>query len=519
MSDIMSSELVNALAAVVDRLTLLSAEDAILRTQLRLVAKAFLDSTENGPVTGDQITTDQVLVAVTESLARGVPASTTEDINQFQTSLPVQEVLPPLTLGSKTSSTQEPARPTWPVPQPGSTEADLSLIETRCRIKAEGARWAATRQRRLIEGANYANEIEPKDREIIERAKSTPDCYLWMNSRNSPIPSDLGQWEDVAGCFEAVANGVALVRTIMANQPYSPALFEKALDLLAEAQSALRSAVGLIDDDRTDTDQAKLFVWLKVTTAQEQIFIQRHMRADDPADPASWSEIAARIETIDSQLRNNQQQKKQQESRLRRIRYHLKLIQAANGGDHDWRTIVSTVEDMVKNGLPPSNVEIRELLVPVIEDMPELDELPVEFQRVLQEIDRFLASRPAEIEAKSQSPNAAVRKVARLLDGRKALLIGGLRRPSAKEALESVLGLKELIWFETREHESVNIFEPYVAQSDVAVVLLAIRWSSHSYGEVKQFCEKHGKAFVRLPGGYNPNQVAVKILEQTKGRL
>ena len=106
-----------------------------------------------------------------------------------------------------------------------------------------------------------------------------------------------------------------------------------------------------------------------------------------------------------------------------------------------------------------------------------------------------------------------------MLNGRSVLLIGGLRRPSAKEALESAFGLKELIWFETREHEPVSGFEAYVAQTDVAVVLLAIRWSSHSYGEVKQFCDKHGKAFIRLPGGYNPNQVAVKILEQARDRL
>jgi hypothetical protein len=51
----------------------------------------------------------------------------------------------------------------------------------------------------------------------------------------------------------------------------------------------------------------------------------------------------------------------------------------------------------------------------------------------------------------------------------------------------------------------------------VTTVLLAIRWSSHSYGEVRDFCEKHGKLFVRLPGGYNPNQVAHQILLQRGG--
>jgi hypothetical protein len=51
------------------------------------------------------------------------------------------------------------------------------------------------------------------------------------------------------------------------------------------------------------------------------------------------------------------------------------------------------------------------------------------------------------------------------------------------------------------------------------VVLLAIRWSSHSFGEVKDFCDRYGKLLVRLPAGYNPNQVAVQILQQIGNRL
>jgi hypothetical protein len=76
-----------------------------------------------------------------------------------------------------------------------------------------------------------------------------------------------------------------------------------------------------------------------------------------------------------------------------------------------------------------------------------------------------------------------------------------------------------LIWIETRAHESIEGFEPYVARPNVAAVVLAIRWSSHSYGEVKDFCDKHGKPLVRLPGGYNVNQVAAQIMSQCSERL
>ena len=51
------------------------------------------------------------------------------------------------------------------------------------------------------------------------------------------------------------------------------------------------------------------------------------------------------------------------------------------------------------------------------------------------------------------------------------------------------------------------------------MVLLAIRWSSHSFGEVRSLCERYGKPLVRLPGGYNPAQVAWQILQQVGEQL
>jgi hypothetical protein len=51
------------------------------------------------------------------------------------------------------------------------------------------------------------------------------------------------------------------------------------------------------------------------------------------------------------------------------------------------------------------------------------------------------------------------------------------------------------------------------------VVLLAIRWSNHSYGDVQEYCDTYGKLLVRLPGGYHPNQVAHQILSQVGHRL
>lgn len=71
-----------------------------------------------------------------------------------------------------------------------------------------------------------------------------------------------------------------------------------------------------------------------------------------------------------------------------------------------------------------------------------------------------------------------------------------------------------MVWLDWGEHQSTERFKPYVKRNDVKVVALLIRWSSHSYGELKPLCDRHGKLFVRLPTGYGPNQFANQIVTQ-----
>jgi hypothetical protein len=159
------------------------------------------------------------------------------------------------------------------------------------------------------------------------------------------------------------------------------------------------------------------------------------------------------------------------------------------------------------------------MLVPIIDSLPDLAELPRGFQLVMRELDHFMASSPAPKAQAASQPGPEVREAAQLLDGQSIVLIGGDRRPGSQQALREALGLKEVIWIETREHQSIEGFEAYVARPDVAIVILAIRWASHAFGEVREFCERHGKPLVRLPGGYNPNQVAAQIMSQCSERL
>ena len=261
-------------------------------------------------------------------------------------------------------------------------ESDLQVIEARCQLKAEGARWAAARQRGLRDGANYSVEIEPVDREIIGKANALEDCFLWMNHSRAPIPGDPGLWEDVAGCFEATAMAVALLRQVIENSENYRGAFEKALDLAAEAQSALRGAVDAVDG-KSDSDQQRVYQWLRQVAAEQQIFIARYMRLDDPANPTEWNDLQDRIGQLDSEIEEIRKREKQRVKALKKGQYHARVIREGKGTEADWKKVIEVVDMLIAEGMPPSNTDLRDMLVPIVDDLPDTNDLPDGFRRVL----------------------------------------------------------------------------------------------------------------------------------------
>lgn len=402
-----------------------------------------------------------------------------------------------------------------------TSDTELPMIQARCSLKAEASRWAE--QRRKL--SDYHSEVEPHDRELIAQAKQLPDCFLWMSHSSAPNPADPHEWLILGGCFQALAAAVGVIHRILVEDDEAPEYFEKAVDLLAESQSALRMIVTRLEGPPTDHDQARVFGWLKSVALERQIFIRRFMRLDDPANPDRYDDLLSRIAAFEVQWESGRKKSIQRKKALGRLKFKLSLISQMPRQDvaAAWQSIADDVDHLIADGLPPSNVELRDLLVDHVEELPELATTPKGFQLTVREIDKFLASVPTRGDRLDRNDDddtsPLVAEAANLLAGKAVIIIGGDRRPFAAEALERAFLLSELIWIDTRAHESVSGFEPYVARTDVALVLLAIRWSSHSYGEVQDFCRAYNKPLVRLPGGYNPNQVAAQIHEQCSGRL
>ncbi len=527
----MNQDLIDSVMALAGRLVTLAATDEGLRDDLRALAGAVLGATGRpAPTPSAEPGRSAPLREEREPDRPPVepppaesppPADETVAVTLATPEPgPVASPLPELTLGRSRPAEPRPeiSAVATPPGRPTPSVAELPAIEARCRLKAEGARWAATRRRRIDEEARHRDEIAPRDRDLLDRAREI-ECFLWMNTPDFIVPRPSARLEEVAGCFEAMADAVALVRGMLPEVEANREFFEPALNLLAEAQSALRVAVERIDG-RTDQDQQRAYYWLREITAAEQIYIHRYMRLNDRADPGLLLDLEGRIEALDARFRAVRGRAKDIKRARDQFRYHAKRIAEGTRDDHDWRKVVGAVNEMVDGGVPASSMEIREILVPILDEMPELDGLSMRgFDMALREIDRYLAGRRTPEAAAPVATTAEVSEAARLLAGKGMVLIGGSRRPEAYAALKAAFGLKDLVWIEGRDHASIERFEPSVARPDMALVILAIRWSSHSFGDVRKFCDRYGKPMVRLPGGYNPNQVAAQILAQCSEQL
>ncbi len=422
-----------------------------------------------------------------------------------------KEPLRELTFGRSRPSSAPPELPRDPIVQADVGTSDLEFIAAFCRAKADAARWAAERQRRIRERCEFPEDDGLSDPVLIEWAEKLTNGFYWANSSASLGPPDISLLDDAGGCFETVAEALGLA----CDQKDRKGALERVLQLLAESQSLLRVSLQKVGAP-VDPDQLAVYEWVRTTAARHRVFLKRFMRGDDTADPADWAGLLARIETMAGSRPHSQRQK----TILDDLRTHVTKIAEGDPSNDDWQAVIKTVEELLGERVPPSSREIRDLLLPIIDGLPDLGELPAGFQLVLREIDRYLATRtPRSTAAIAPKPTAALQEASRLLSGRSLVLIGGDRRPDAQDVLRAALHLKELVWIGTRAHQSIKGFESVIADPDVALVLLAIRWSSHAFGDAKQFCDQYGKPLVRLPGGYSPNQVAAQILAQCSGQL
>ena len=202
----------------------------------------------------------------------------------------------------------------------------------------------------------------------------------------------------------------------------------------------MRAAIEAVGGE-SDKDQDKLFLWLRHTVTEEQIFVSRHMRLDDPADFTAWRDLQQRIGDLSTQIEAIRKEEKQKSGLLNKAKYHARRVMEGRGSEEDWKKVVTAVESMVDDGVPASSVEIRDMLVPIIDDMPDI-EVPPGVQRVLAEIDRYFATQMPTVAQTARDVSGEVQQVADFLGQKAVVLIGGEPRPYACDALKSAFRLR-----------------------------------------------------------------------------
>lgn len=404
-------------------------------------------------------------------------------------------------------------------------KASLTRLAADSAVKAEASRWVGERQRRIARNAVWEEEIAPGDREVVQHARAA-GVHVWMCRPDAPVPADPSVWDTLAGNYDALADALKFTELVL-EVDSSDETLEEAMVHLAAAQSALRVIVEEIDE-REDETQRDAFLWLRQVTDARRIYVKRHMRLNDLADPHDWGGLRERIAGLEDAVRQQVDSRRKVHNEWGRLRYHLQRIPGSRPEDalQDWAKALDALERLVDFGVQPSSVKLRDVLVPFVDDLPDDAEPGPKALLALREVDRYLALREAQQEASREAEEEAAEPsrsdeelaVQRLLHGRAMVLIGGEERGKHKEAIARSFGLSELIWLDGAS-PSFTQFEPAIAREDVAVVVLLIRWSSHGFGEVKSYCDQHDKPLVRIPAGYNPKQLAHHILGQAGERL
>jgi len=180
------------------------------------------------------------------------------------------------------------------------TPIELRLVVERARLKAEACRWVLRRRRLQEEGEAEEEALRAADMDLINRAREMRGCWLWMLQQGGEAPDEI--FEQLALVYEALGGVCELCETISSRPDLDEEQVSEIYHLLAEAQSALWAGMQTAGAQR-DQDQIDAFVWLRERTRDERIYIERHMRREDPADPAAAPELLQRIAAAADALR------------------------------------------------------------------------------------------------------------------------------------------------------------------------------------------------------------------------
>ncbi len=273
-------------------------------------------------------------------------------------------------------------------------DVDLELIIERCRLKAEGARWAVERVRLIDNGADFHTEVRPTDHQVIQRARDLPNCFLWMNQPRDDIRRQRGDFLQAALCFDAMAETLDVLLATLESDDNER--FLATVDLVAEAQSALRTIVSRVED-YPDSDQQQVYHWLRNRANSYQFYSSRYKLISDPADPRNAHDVIEKAGNIRSELPRTERISILKRNPLMIVQARLDRLHPdpAQCTVEQWDDVFDALDEALEAGISFDSPDLRQLLLPRFEDIPDM-EVSEQTDAVLLEIERYVDNLPSE---------------------------------------------------------------------------------------------------------------------------
>jgi len=389
---------------------------------------------------------------------------------------------------------------------------DLRMVVRRAQWKAEACRWAV--ERRLLEqrNADHGTEIRPRDEALRARREELEDCYAWMLDPYRTLPDDT-RMAQIAACYDNAALAAECTMRLIADGAMEPAPPAELLYQIAEVQSALLASIAAVDL-RGDSDQRDLFQWLKTQTLRHRIYVDRHMKLDDPADFTVALALAKRLLATTDAILDRWRVQRRRSHILNKIRFHIGKMRTEGSPERDLESIGRGIDEWIELGFLPNDRSLGAL----VEPLESVGKLPESVRRVVAAY-RLGAADPPEERALDDSRRVQfIGRARELMEGMTVSLFAGHEEPKTIEELVDQLGLDEVRWTELGAEPSIEDLREDIEDAQVDLVMIAARLPVDTYAEFKSLCREHETPFVRLPAGYAPGQVAQQVVRQV-GRM
>ncbi len=316
---------------------------------------------------------------------------------------------------------------------------------------------------------------------------------------------------------EAAGYVLETLRELPAGQAAWKSHLRHGMLFFARGLAAVRAAGARQVGD--DTQSRQVLRWIQGLAEEPDSVVERELKSMESVNLQTLQQFKRELGEQLHELR-----------RPRRINRILDRIQRRLATDIDsaeqnlerWQQIVADVDELVQDEQVAScHRELQEVLAGSVDHMPTGLLESRSMRKVLAQIDRSFADREAD-EALRGSPERShnVQRAARLLAGRKVVMIGGAPRPRTHKWLQESLGLGELVWETIGEHEATLKFQQIVQAPGVAVVLILVRWVGHGHADdIRTYCLQVRRPYVTVVRGYRLEQLAEEILQQRGDEL